>query len=45
MLGCKMDDFERRHHDPQFDVNEDCLPIGAAIFTKSAIRYLKQNAG
>lgn len=44
MLGCKMEDFERRHHDPLFDVHEDCLPIGAAIFSKSAIRYLKQNA-
>jgi amidohydrolase len=43
-LGCKMPDFERRHHDPKFDVNEDCLPIGAAILAKSAIRYLEQHA-
>jgi amidohydrolase len=42
-LGCKMEDFERRHHDPKFDVNENCLPIGAAILTESAIRYLKQH--
>jgi len=42
-LGCKMDDSERRHHDPQFDVHEDCLPIGAAIFAESALRFLKQN--
>ncbi len=40
MLGCRMPDFERRHHDPQFDVNEDCLPLGAAIFAESAVRYL-----
>lgn len=44
-LGCKMPDFERRHHDPQFDVNEECFPIGAAVFTQAAIRYLKQHAG
>ncbi len=45
MLGCKMPDFERRHHDPQFDVNEDCLPIGAAIFVEAAVKYLKSKAG
>jgi amidohydrolase len=42
-LGCKMEDFERRHHDPKFDVHDDCLPIGAAIFTEAAIRFLKQH--
>ena len=44
MLGCRMDDFERRHHDPFFDVHEDCLPVGAAMFTTSAIRYLKEHS-
>ena len=44
MLGCRMDDFERRHHDPLFDVHEDCLPVGAAMFTSAAIRYLKENS-
>ena len=43
-LGCKMEDFERRHHDPHFDVNEECFPIGAAMFTETAMRYLKQHA-
>jgi len=43
-LGCKMEDFERRHHDPQFDVNEACFPIGAAMFAETAMRYLKQHA-
>jgi len=42
-LGCKMNDFERRHHDPQFDVHPDSLPIGAAIFAEAAIRFLKSN--
>lgn len=40
-LGCMMDDFERRHHDPQFDVNEDCLPLGSAILSEVALRYLR----
>ncbi len=44
MLGCRMDDYERRHHDPLFDVHEDCLPVGAAMFTASAIRYLKEHS-
>ena len=43
-LGCKMEDFERRHHDPQFDVNEECFPIGAAMFVEATMRYLKQHA-
>ncbi len=43
-LGCKMDDFERRHHDPKFDVNENSFPIGAAILAEAAIRLLKQKA-
>ena len=43
-LGCKMDDFERRHHDPQFDVHPDSLPVGAAIFAKTAVEYLKRNS-
>jgi len=43
-LGCKMEDFERRHHDPHFDVNEECFPIGAAMFAEAAMRYLKQHA-
>jgi len=40
-LGCMMDDFERRHHDPQFDVNEESLPIGAAVMAEIALRYLR----
>lgn len=42
-LGCKMEDFERRHHDPQFDVNENCFPIGAAIFAEAVLRFLNSH--
>ena len=30
------------HHDPHFDVDERALPIGAAIMTEVALRYLAQ---
>lgn len=28
------------HHHPEFDIDEDCLAIGAAVFARSALRYL-----
>jgi amidohydrolase len=43
-LGCKIDGDPRRHHDARFDINEDCLPIGAAIFTLTALHYLNSPA-
>lgn len=41
-LGCKIEGDERRHHDPRFDVDEDCFPIGAAIISETALRILAQ---
>lgn len=41
MLGCRFEDDVRRHHDPRFDVNEECLPIGAAILAETALRYMR----
>ena len=43
MLGCKIEGDERRHHDPRFDVDEDCFPIGAAIIAETALRILDQS--
>lgn len=43
MLGCKIEGDERRHHDPRFDVDEDCFPIGAAIIAETALRILSQS--
>ena len=37
-LGCKIDNDPRRHHDSKFDINEDCLPIGAAILASAALK-------
>jgi amidohydrolase len=37
-LGCKIDGDPRRHHDAKFDINEDCLPLGAAILASAALK-------
>ena len=42
MLGCRVEGDTRRHHDPRFDIDEDCFPIGAAILTEAALRLLGQ---
>jgi len=42
-LGCRIEGDERRHHDPCFDIDEDCLPIGSAIIAETALRLLKFN--
>jgi metal-dependent amidase/aminoacylase/carboxypeptidase family protein len=39
-LGCKIEDDVRRHHDPRFDIDEDCLPVGVAILTEATMRLL-----
>lgn len=41
-LGCRIEADERRHHDPRFDIDENCLPTGAAVFAEAALRFLKQ---
>ncbi len=40
-LGCKnSDDKQRNLHTPEFDIDEACLPYGAAILAETALRYL-----
>jgi amidohydrolase len=41
MLGAKIEGDMRKHHSAQFDIDENCLPIGAAILAESALRYLR----
>ena len=41
MLGCRIDGDERKHHSPRFDIDERCLPIGAAVLSQTALRFLK----
>jgi len=42
MLGCRIEGDERKHHNPRFDIDERCLPIGAAILAEAAGRFLRQ---
>lgn len=41
-LGCQIAGDERRAHDPRFDLDERCLPIGAALLAETALRLLRQ---
>ena len=40
-LGCQIGDEERKGHSPTFDLDERCLPIGAAVLAESALRLLR----
>jgi amidohydrolase len=40
-LGCKFEGDEREHHNSRFDVNDRCLPYGAAILAETTLRYLR----
>jgi amidohydrolase len=45
MLGAQIDDgVTRGHHTPIFDIDERCLPTGAAILAETALRFLKGEA-
>lgn len=41
-LGCEIEGDTRRHHDARFDINEECLQLGAAIMAQSALNLMKQ---
>jgi metal-dependent amidase/aminoacylase/carboxypeptidase family protein len=41
-LGCRIEQDERRGHDPRFDIDERCLPLGVAILAEAALRLLNQ---
>ena len=41
-LGCRIEGDTRRHHDPRFDIDEACLPYGAALFVTTALKYMEQ---
>jgi amidohydrolase len=40
-LGALIEGDKRRHHNPRFDIDERCLPIGAAILAEAALRLLR----
>jgi amidohydrolase len=41
-LGCQLEGDERKAHNPTFDLDERCLPIGAAILAEAALRLLRR---
>lgn len=41
-LGCRIEGDERRLHNPRFDIDERCLPVGAAILAETALRLLRE---
>lgn len=41
-LGAKIEGEERRGHSPTFDLDEGCLPVGAAVLAESALRLLRR---
>ena len=43
ILGCRIEDDVRRHHAPRFDIDEDCMPLGAAVLTETALRLMNQS--
>jgi amidohydrolase len=43
-LGCKIEGEERHLHNPRFDIDERCLPVGTAILAETALRLAKQLA-
>jgi amidohydrolase len=40
-LGTGGENFHCQVHNPDFDLDESCLPVGAAILTKTALRFLR----
>ncbi len=41
-LGCRLEEDPRTAHHPRFDLDESCLPIGAAVLAEAALRLLRQ---
>ena len=44
-LGAQLDEQNRPHHSPIFDIHEGCLPIGVGVMAESALRLLRQHGG
>jgi amidohydrolase len=42
MLGARIEGDVRTAHNPHFDINEDCLPIGAAMLAECTLRFLRK---
>lgn len=44
-LGSRVEGDERKHHSPRFDIDERCLPIGAAVLAESALQIMQHGLG
>lgn len=42
MVGAGIGDIKRPHHTPVFDIDERCMPLGAAILAETVRRYLSR---
>jgi amidohydrolase len=40
-LGTGSDRFQCSLHNPDFDLDENCLPVGAAVMAETALRFLR----
>lgn len=41
-LGCRPESGEQPAHSPRFDIDERCLPVGAALLAEAALRLLRR---
>ena len=44
-IGAAIGDKQRPHHNPEFDIDESVLHMGAALLTETALSYLKPRGG
>lgn len=44
-LGGSIGDFPRPHHNPHFNIDEDALPIGTALYAQTTVNLLKKFGG
>ncbi len=40
-LGARIGNDNRPHHNPRFDIDENALPIGAAMYAQTAVNFLR----
>ncbi|MGB3905349.1 MAG: hypothetical protein WBB22_10525 [Anaerolineae bacterium] len=39
---CRVEGDGRKEHNPTFDLDEGCLPVGVAILAEAALRLLRE---
>jgi len=42
-LGTGSERFQRQLHNPDFDLDESCLPVGAALLAETVLRFFREN--